>query len=91
MRARSLLFIVAAFSAAAVTSCGSDDGGEGVSDEEQTYADAWAATLADGDQDTEFADDEAACMGEADHGGAGRRAVRGSRGRGRRDQRGRRG
>ena len=38
--ARSLLFIVAAFSAAAVTSCGSDDGGEGVSDEEQTYADS---------------------------------------------------
>jgi hypothetical protein len=50
----------------ALGSCGDDDGDEGLSDEEQAYADAWAATLADGDQDdVRFSDEEAACMGDA--------------------------
>ena len=63
VRARSLLFIISSFSVVAVVSCG-DDGSDGLSDEEQTYADAWAATLADAEQeDPQFTAEEAACLG----------------------------
>lgn len=56
-----------------VAACGDDDDGGGggdaaadLSSEEQAYADAWAATLSDSDEDGfTFDDDEAQCMGNA--------------------------
>ena len=66
MRARSLVLVLVSCSAVAMGSCGDDGGGDGLSDEEQTYADAWAATLADADEeDLQFTDEEAACLGDA--------------------------
>ena len=71
MRVRSLLVVVVTCSAILGFACGDDGGGDdgyagGLSDEEQTYADAWAETLSDGDaDDVQFSDEEATCLGEA--------------------------
>lgn len=71
MRARSALAVLLCTSFALVA-CGGDDGGgsagggDGLSDAEQEYADAWAGTLEDGDETSvQVTSDEAACMGEA--------------------------
>jgi hypothetical protein len=66
------LFCLVAVLALVGAACGDDDDGgdEGaaadLSSEEQAFADAWAATLSDSDEDGfTFDDDEAQCMGDA--------------------------
>ncbi|MGH9274648.1 MAG: hypothetical protein ACRDZU_08370 [Acidimicrobiales bacterium] len=67
MRRLSVLWFVAVC-AVLGAACGDDDGGGGdaLSSDEQAFADAWAATLSDSDEDgLTFDDDEAQCMGDA--------------------------
>jgi hypothetical protein len=72
---RSFVLFLALF-ALVGAACGDDDGGGGgdggdrasadLTSDEQAFADAWAATLSDSDDDGfTFEDDEAQCMGEA--------------------------
>src|ERR671913_945666 len=65
MRSR-LLSPVILCSVLALGACGSDGGEEGLDEDEQAYADAWSATLADGDEDDiQLTEGEADCMGDA--------------------------
>jgi hypothetical protein len=65
MRSRLLIPLVLA-SVLVLGACGSDGGEEGLDEDEQAYADAWSATLADGDEDDiQLTDGEADCMGDA--------------------------
>jgi hypothetical protein len=61
--------VVALCAALALAACGDDDPEEssatGLTEEEQAYADAWAASLSDDDDGFSASATEAACMGDA--------------------------